>query len=446
MPERDNIIPFERPAGYWVRRARRLQDRDRLPEASAMLREAYRQSKDEKIALELAETNCGMGSYAAARRIAEDLLSRDPNCAGAYYIIGLVSLAYDDERLADDALATCLNKDRSGVYAEKAQALLNDYIWRIDPVFPRAARAEVLHAQALDALWDGKRERAEQLLTRAVRQGKRPQAETMLGEMYLRRGQVKEALRLFQKAERKLPGRPTQRLLLAQALCAGGRPGLAAEWLKKTLPMCESIPELALAAESCLYAGRKDLILRRIREVQKELPLSNDLEYLLAAVCADTWDFDRAVRHLMIILNRDPEDGDALAALRVIGLGPVPLDRPPVASFVYDLCARPPVKGDAALKRLAHGLTISLSGALGWRTVWKMTENAWSHLSPLQRSVCDRDRDCCWQNAFYLWLRERSGVRWLPQKAALYRKSRQVRRVRRMKRYIEKQENWRRIK
>ena len=70
MPERDNIIPFERPAGYWVRRARRLQDRDRLPEASAMLREAYRQSKDEKIALELAETNCGMGSYAAARRIA----------------------------------------------------------------------------------------------------------------------------------------------------------------------------------------------------------------------------------------------------------------------------------------------------------------------------------------------------------------------------------------
>ena len=446
MPEKDNIVPFERPAGYWVRRARRLQDRDRLPEATAMLREAYRQSRDGKIALELAEANCGMGSYAAARRIAEDLLERDPDCAGAYYIIGLVSLAYDDEHLADDALATCMSRDRSGEYADKAQNLLNDYLWRIDPVFPRSARAEALHAQALDALWDGRNERAEKLLVRAVRQGKRPQAETVLGEMYLRRGQIRDALKLFQRAQKKLPGRPTQRLLLAQALCAGGWTALAGEWLKKTVPLCQSVPELALAAESCLYAGRKDLIIRRIREVQKELPLSNDLEYLLAAVCADTWDFDRAVRHLMIILNRDPDDRDALAALRVIGLGPVPLDRPSVASFVYDLCARPPVRGDAALKRLAHGLTISLGGALGWKTVWKMTESAWERLNPLQRSICDRDRDCCWQNAFYLWLRDRSGAGWLPKKPALYRKSRQKKRVRRLLRYIKKQENWRRIK
>ena len=212
------------------------------------------------------------------------------------------------------------------------------------------------------------------------------------------------------------------------------------------MPLCQSIPELTLAAESCLMAGRKDLAVRRVREIQKALPLSNDLEYILAALSADTWDYDRAVRRLMLILNRDPEDRDALAALRVIGLGPVPLDRPPIASFVYDLCARPPVLGDAALKRLAHGLTISLGGALGWRTVWKLTENAWSRLNPLQKSVCDRDRDCCWQNAFYLWLRDRSGAKWLPKKPALYRKSRQARRVRRMMRYIEKQENWRTIK
>ena len=446
MTDRGNITPFERPAVYWVRRARRHMDRERLSEASALLREAYRQTGQGEIALELAETHCGMGSYMAARRIAEDLLARDPDCAGAYYVIGLVSLAYDDERLADDALATCMTKDTSGEYAEKAQNLLNEYLWRQDPLFPRDARAQALHAQALDALWAGEKDRAEALLRKAVRQGKRPQAETVLGEILLRQGKAKEALRLFQRAQKKLPGRPTQRLLLAQALCAGGWISLANAWLEKTVPLCESIPELTLAAESCLYAGCRDLIITRIREVQKEMPLSNDLTYLLAAIYADSWDFEKALHQLMIILDRDPEDRDALAALRIIGLGPVPLERPPIADFVYRLCLRPPIRGDAALKRLAHGLTVSMGGAVRWQTVYKLTESAWRHLSPLQKKICDRDREAYWQNAFYLWLRQCSGQTWLPKKPALYFRPRNQRRIRRMARYLQRIGNWRQIK
>ena len=448
MPDRnnDNIVPFSRAPAYWVRRARKHQNGDRLQEASVLLRKAYRQTGDEKIALELAGLYCQMGSYSAARRLSEELLSRDASCAGAYYILGVASLAFDDERLADDALATCMIRDRDGLYAEKAQDLLSDYVWRQDPVFPRSARAEVLHLQALDSLWDGDWKKAERLLLRAVRQGKRPQADTLLGENYLRQGRVREALPLLQRAARKLPGRPTQRLLLAQALCAAGARGLAEAWLMKTLPLCESIPELVLAAESCLYAGLKGPFLRRLREVSHEMPLSNDLLYLKAAVYADTFDFERAVRLMMLILKRDPDDPDAADALRTLGLSPVPLDRRQVSPFVYSLCARPPIRGDAALKRLAHGLTISLGGAMSWPSVLKWTESGWARLNPTQKKYLDRDSFFTWQQAFYLWLREKSGDRYLSRVSPLFKGHTRARRVRRMLRFLRSQENWRRIK
>lgn len=446
MPEKDNIVPFERPAGYWVRKARRHQNDEKLSRASALLREAYRKTGDRHLALELAETCCQMGCNAAAQRIAEELLEKDPGCSGAYYILGLTSLAWQDERLADDALATCLIRDRAGEYAEKAQAVLNDYAWRMDPVFPRSARAETLHLQGLDAYWAGNWEKAEDLLVRSAGSGKRPQAETLLGETYLRQGRAKEALPLLQRAMKKLPGRPTQRLLLAQTLCALGRKKLAAELIRKTLPDCRSVPELALAAESCLYAGRADLICEKLLSELAQQPQSNDLRYLLGAVYANNWELEKAIKCFLAVLSADPDDRDAAAALKLTGLGPVPLDRPPAAPFVYSLCARPPLRGDPELMRLCRGLTICLGGALRWQTVFTLCKDRWRRLNPVQKRACDRSPRPCWPWAFYLWLRSKCPSSHLSGRPALYRTPRAARRIRRMVRYLRQEENWRRIK
>ena len=75
---------------------------------------------------------------------------------------------------------------------------------------------------------------------------------------------------------------------------------------------------------------------------------------------------------------------------------------PDDAQLLNELCSEPCPAGDHTLKRLAHGLTISMGGALTYTEVLGITSNLWSTLNQLQRRMCDLRNE--WPNAFYRML------------------------------------------
>ncbi|MBQ8082083.1 MAG: hypothetical protein IJ240_09345 [Clostridia bacterium] len=445
MTERSNIVPFERSAAFWMSRARRARHNRRPAEALPMLREAYRQTGSDEVALEMAENYCDMGCWSAARRIAEDILLRRPELAGAYYVLGVASLALSDERLADDALATCLSKGGDSPYADDAQRLLSEFPWAEEKRVPRGARAEALRLQAQDAILDGDLPKARALLTRACRTGKSPAADAIYGEMLLRSGDDEGARRLLTRALRRGTQSPAGLLLLAEAWASIARTDpqrkqeaekRALRALRAGLNACETPPELALAAEACVYAGRRNLILRRLLAELRAHPRSNDLKYILACVYANTGDYLPAGRYLISVLDQDPDDRDARAALCLVGLGLIPFDRQPAGRAAAQACARPPVTGDAAFKRLAHGLTISLGGVLTYREVCDRVLPVWQRMNGRQRRHCDRARDWLWPNAIYTCLTMEQ--EYAPFEPALYPVRGRAKQLSRMIRWILK--------
>ena len=64
----DKVVPFERPASYWQKKARKAYKPDRLPEAARLMRKALEQGGDSHTALELAAIYRSMLCISAAER------------------------------------------------------------------------------------------------------------------------------------------------------------------------------------------------------------------------------------------------------------------------------------------------------------------------------------------------------------------------------------------
>ena len=64
----DKVVPFERPASYWLKKARKAYKPDRLPEAARLMRKALEQGGDSHTALELAAIYRSMLCIGAAER------------------------------------------------------------------------------------------------------------------------------------------------------------------------------------------------------------------------------------------------------------------------------------------------------------------------------------------------------------------------------------------
>ena len=73
-----NVVPFERPATYWVNRARQYRKPGQLPDAARLMRKALSAHPDPALQLELAQIYLGMASYTASERCLLQARPRQP--------------------------------------------------------------------------------------------------------------------------------------------------------------------------------------------------------------------------------------------------------------------------------------------------------------------------------------------------------------------------------
>ncbi len=444
MSDEHKVVPFERPAAYWVSKARKCRGRTRLTDAAPLLRQAYRQSGEDDVAMELVGTYCAMECHSAAHRVIAQVLEKNPRCAEAYYMLGLSALSQQQEALAEDALATALMLGRDSAFADDAQDILSSYAWHDEPHPPRGARAETLYAQALRYLNAGNTEKAAEYLRKSLCRGFTPRASALLGEIFLRvRGYAAASALLLRALAADRMNIPYA-LLLSEAFFGMNMQEMAQKVLSSAAPLCQTHKELALLAEVCVRLGRPQIASERLEQALRTAPQSNDLLFILAALRSATGDFMGAKSLLHTILMRDPEDADAISALKMIKFRPVPFNRIGLEEELAALCARKPVRGDAALKRLLHGLTISLNGDLSYATIETLVGYAWRRMNPIQKMHCDMSRQHLWPRAFYQYLCEKAGLK--RRRPALYRGKGYGRRVRRMLRFIKSKEAWSEIR
>ena len=431
----DNLVPFERTPEYWIKRAKKRKNNSEHSLAGFLYRQAFEQSRQSDIAMQMAENYFQMGCYSAVRRIALDQLqitSRDPQ---ALFWLGMTALEQKDEDLGERALSLALKSGPDLPIADHIQDLLSDYAWTEPKTFRRSERAWCLYQRALDKLYSGNLDATENLLRRAITRGICPEAEALLGELLLNRKEYSESVSHIKAALEHIEDNSSIWLLLAQGCYAENRPDEANDAFFKALSLTTTAWEWSIAAAAAFFINCADVVRDAVKTALKNAPESNDLLYVLAAIEANSGHVTEAIRCLNILLNRDPDDRDAKMALCVLGFGPVPFCRiPDDTMIVNQIITEAPLTGDRALIRLIHGLTISLGGAASYHDVSVLTSILWNHMNPLQRFLCDRRSD--WPNAFYNTLCRCFRIEDLPETAALWPNRHHRRRIQRMSRYL----------
>ncbi len=433
----DNLVRFERSAAYWMSRARRHHTNAEHTSAGLLYRQAYEQVHRQDIALKMAENYYQMGCYYAARRTALNLLTNTPDLPEAYYWLGVAALQEGDEDLGERALAMALQKGRDLPLADDAQDLLCDYPWTEPGVYRRSCRAETLYERALDCIEARSSLHAEVLLRRAIRRGVCPQAEALLGELLLFRHAPHQAARYLTRASLRLPEQVSVWALLAQALYADHRPQEAQRALDQCLVLAHTAQEWSVVGAAARILNAPDQALTALQARLRDEPESNDLLLVMAAMQLNAGHTGPAIRCLNAILSRDPDDRDARAAWATIPYGIMPPcrfyeDR----ALIERLLADPPRTGPRDFIRLAHGLTVSLGGAVTYAEVTQHIRPLWDRLPPLQRRLCDWQ--ALWPNAFYRLILSDCGIDDLPRNAALWPVRHGLRRIRRMKRFLNR--------
>ena len=432
-----NIVPFSREPDYWLMRAGKRKNNAEHVRAGLLYRQAFGQSGSPEIALRIAENYVQMGCYAAARRTALSVIRDHPSSAPAYYWLGVTALAERNEELAEQLLYQALKKGRRMPLADTVQDLLNDYAWDEPLEYARSQRARCLYQRALQQLQKNDLKAAESTLRKALRRGLCPEADALLGELLLYQKRFPESQFYLRRSLKYLPDQPAIWLVYARCSDLLGQSLEASRAFTKALSLIQTPNEWGMAAAAGLMIRCPDRVREAMQEALRREPDSNDLRYVLGALEANTGHMEAAIRLFNQILYVDPDDRDAKAALCILGFGPVPFQRIPDDAQLLRMLAEPPAPAtDAALQRLAHGVTVSLGGAVSYKNVRYLTRMIWGHMSPLQRRLCDCQP--FWPNAVYQTILQ---VFLLPEgfpaTAALWPYRHGQRRIRRMRRFIK---------
>ena len=433
-----NTVPFDRSYKYWLSKANKQRQSGHFTEALVMLRHAYEAAKRDDILFMMADIYCETGSFYAAKRLMSDLILSDRDNAEAYYWLGIAALGLNDEALGEDALATALLKGRhNSDLADKAQSVLSEYNWSEAPVLPRRRRALYYYHRAASAYYDGRDDDATAYALLSVRRGATSEAFTMLGQLYMKHGKNLKGIRCIRKAVRLSPHSPVLLAMLAQAYSVLDLDTAAKAACKRALSACRTADDLGYVGMACFFTGQTGLMRGKMNEIMRRWPDSNDHMYVRAAYLADTGRIPEALRVFTAILDRDPEDTDARAALRIMAVGgKVHLIRVPEDdSEVRLLCQRQQKPGDQSFIRLVHGLIISLGGVVSTGAVRARTLNIWLRMNRVQKRECDRNYE--WPNAFYQYIRRHTPVP-LPEFPAFWQPMERPRRARRILHWMEK--------
>ena len=299
------VVPFERPAAYWTRKARKAYTPSRMPDAALMMRKALEQTGDGHVALELAAIYRSMRSISAAERYLMKAAVADGISPKLCFETGMCALERQEELMAENALDACIRLSPGSPLAHEAQDMLENYPWSYQKPDKRTARSLAMshfariHLQKGDV--KGARERAEA----AWQRGKTGEAAILHGMLQKTPG---EAEQYVLHAVEKMPGQTQPLLLLSQVYMQQGKRQLAADCLAQCARMCDTLSQTEAFCMMAWQMGFVDEALALAEEKLKLHPCSTDLLLLKYQSLMRLGQQDKAARILQTVLDIDPED------------------------------------------------------------------------------------------------------------------------------------------
>ena len=403
---RTNVVPFERPAAYWAIRARRHYTPSQLPDAARLMRKALEKSGDTALALELSEIYSGMGCYTAAERcLVRAAAWRGLNGAVSYEI-GCCALNRGFEDLGERALDQSLRLERDGLFASRAQEILETYPWKTDWYPPRCDRSESLCRRSMGVYWKSKAE-AVKLAKDAWKKGKSSRTALWLGTLLPPR----EGLPYLRFAAGKRPKELQPHLLYAFSLYQMGKLPKAKEELKAAAALCQTITDAESFCETAWSMLWPREALKLVSARLEKLPSSVDylrLKYL--TLNRMPGEKEHAKRTLQALLEIDPDDAWALHCRLNPSICSLDPDRfsmlGALGSMVY---AMPERLKRGALNRFLHSLVVSLNDVVDPNVIYRLAYPIWRGLTRAEKRSYDEWGDQTVPTALCIYILSRTG-------------------------------------
>lgn len=299
------VVPFERPAAYWARKARKAYTPARLPDAARLMRKALEQSGDSRMALEVAAIYRSMHCISAAERYLMKAAADTGISPRLCYETGLCALERQEDALAENALDGCIRMAPGSALAHECQDILENHGWPFQPPEKRMARSLAMSHFARVRLQRGDVEGARQRAAAAWRRGR-------TGEAAILHGMLQEtpakAEPFVQFAVEKLPGQTPPLLLLAQVYFQQGKTEMARAVMGMCGVMCETLQQVEAFSLMASQMGFFAEALALAEEKLKAFPCSTDYLLIKYRMLKKLGEREKAERMLQTILEIDPED------------------------------------------------------------------------------------------------------------------------------------------
>lgn len=387
---KSNVVPFERPAAYWVGKARKHDRPSQLPDAARMMRKALEKSGDGNLALELSQIYARMHCCTASERYLMQAAARQGLTGSICFLVGCAALNRGEEDLGERALDLSLRLEPDGLFSERAQEILESYPWKQYPWRPRCARGEALSRRAQWALMAGQPEEAAALAKQAWRKARTPEIAVQLGAL-LPPG--KSAVYL-QWAAKRLKNQLRPWLLLALACHRAGQTDKVEGALDRAEALCDTITDSEIYCQTAWEILREDKALAFIDRQIEKMPVSADYMRLRCLTLRRMGEDEKASQALETLLEIDPDDAFALRARfhpEEMDLSP---DRFALLYVLGSLIRGVPGRlKRGPLNRALHMMVMALDGDMDTRLVYRLFPPLWYRMTDAERWALDEYRE-----------------------------------------------------
>ena len=301
----DKVVPFERPASYWQKKARKAYKPDRLPEAARLMRKALEQGGDSHTALELAAIYRSMLCISAAERYLMKAAAEGGITPQLCYETGLCALERQEEAMAEDALDACIRLAPGSALAHESQEILETYPWNYQKPQKRTARSLALSHFARTRLQRGDVQGARERAEAAWKRGKTGEAAILHGML---QPTPQMAQPLVEQATELLAGQTPPMLLLSQVYYQQGEKEAARHVLELCAPLCTTLQQAEAFSLMAGQMGFYEEALKLAESKLKHFPCSTDYLLIKYRMLKKLGERETAERVLQTILEIDPED------------------------------------------------------------------------------------------------------------------------------------------
>jgi len=318
------VVSFEKPSGYWLRRAEHHRKRGEHHRAAALLRQAVAlEPSSGDLRLQYAQTLRDLSCFEASTREAFGALALEPAGFLPFGIIGRNMLSLGREQEAVDAFSHYLQQSRS--FPEI------DLLWEMDeyldledlldgPPSRGFARYEALMHIGSQRLAYGDLDRAGKILSKAARLGRTDaRLHALYAMLYQATGSLSRAESHATLSVRKSPQHVASLCALASVRLQMGKRSLAATAMLAAAFHCHYPHEEQLFCFTASALNLPDITLAMLYHNKHNQPDRLPTLFNLAVVLLRQGKPEAALAHLHRCRDLDPEDVTVQFVFQTVG-------------------------------------------------------------------------------------------------------------------------------